>query len=270
MASRKVNMPAVRKNKIPLGGSFWLAFFSKNIQRTLEEIRKTTTERNAVLCYCECVCFHWGNPDEAWLAEMCYRPPKKWKEVFGDNEECEVLGTNRGDLKKPPHGTSAGFVFHYDDCPALVAELLHRIARFDFYNPKTQSDKLALWQSYDPGAEARLKIFLDKRRGQGIGGKPQPTSEKDLKEADRHHAEWHEIEAIMNTAPAFFEPETMLKLPSVLGVPINHPKPSPLPTKVKGKISQAAYDVIKGREKILNKWPSVADFVPKKFLSSSL
>ena len=246
----------------------------------------------------------------ALLGIRCYRPPRKWKEVFGNFDGFNVLGTKRGDLNKPPHGTAAGFAFQFDDSPALVAKLLAQIAGFNFDNPKHQAARLSIFQNYDPGMQIRTKIFVEKMRAESrakslagpavtkkmlkdiksnnpenwreiVAGienrtalrraklaaeKPQPISEKDLRAAERHHAEWHEIEEIMNSTPGMNLPTKILPF-GIIAAP---PPRSSAETKAKGKIAKAVYDVIKAREKILKNWPSVSEFVPPELLSTSI
>lgn len=246
----------------------------------------------------------------ALLGIRCYRPPRKWKEVFGNDDEFDELGTRRGDLNKPPHGTTAGFAFQFDDSPVLVAKLLAQIAGFNFDNPKHQAARLSIFQNLDPGAGARFKIWRAEmqaknraeilrqpavpkkmlreikslhpkdwreivagienrsaiRNAKLVAENPQPISEEDLRAAERHHAEWHEIEKAMNSTPGMNLPTKMLPL-GIIAAPPPHLSSK---TKPKGEISKAAHDEIKAREKILKNWPSVSDFVPPELLSTSI
>ncbi len=223
-------MPATRKIQIPLAGPHWLAFFTAKIQSTLKKIRAVQSERFAVLTYCECASLTYcSSKDE-------YVPPQTWGDYYGTKETIKSFFWVRGNFKKPPHGTEAGFVFHFDKCPVLTALLLQQIAEFDFNNLH-QNQRLAIWQHWDPGAKARLEIYRAKRdyekRKRLKRQAPLKISIKDQELAARTSAEWHEIEAAMG------------------GRKIK-----------KGDLSKAAHDEIFKRQLILKNWPSVKDFTP--------
>lgn len=107
-----------------------------------------------------------------------------------------------------------------------------------------------------------------------LAAEKEPTiSKEELEAAKRHHAEWHEIEKVLNTP---FEPIDEKELRPTIGAfgiklpPKERQTSEQMLAIKKGDLSKAAHDVIRAREKILKDWPSIPDFVPPELLSSKI